>query len=250
MGWIDLYDKHERKINLEAFGLIGLKLAIPSPSYSVELETIEGMDGEVEISRRLLPRNLTATFWIKSADYEDSLKARNDLYGFLGNGQEYFVAESKNPGRRWKVRVGDWDPKRINSRVQEIEIPLIAKSGLSETIILADRKFKKSIFSFDNEGNRVIQMTNQAETEIEFRGESSRLTITNRSTGDVWRHEGSTTAGDTILLKGVRSFKNGASIFGATNKKLLSFAPGHNDIIIDGAGADFELTIRTRFYFL
>jgi hypothetical protein len=249
MGWIELYNKNGQQIDLDSLGLLGLKLGIPSPSYDVETESIEGMDGEVEIDLKLKPRNLTAFFWSKARDYEDSLYKRNEIYGLLGNGKEYYVEESKNTGKRWKVRVGDWDPNRLNSRIQEIEIPLIAKSGVSETATVQTRTFTSLLFRFKNEGNRAINMRNQNETEIMFSGASTGLTITNKTTGEQWKYNGNTTANDVLLLKGVRSLKNGSSIFGSTNKKLIGFAPGWNDFEITGA-TDFTIEIRTRFYFL
>lgn len=249
MGWIEIYDKNERKMNLETLGLLGLKLSVPSPSYTVEKEAVEGMDGEIEVSRRLNPRTLTGHFWSKSSDYRDSLEKRNALYGLLGNGEQYFVEESNNPGKRWKVKIGDWDPNRVNSRIQEIEVPMTADAGVSESVNLHEKYFSDTLFQFHNEGSKEINMRKQAVTEIEFRGPSTGLQLTNKTTGEVWKYTGSTTSNDVILIKGVRSFKNNISIFGQTNRKMLSFAPGWNEIEVSGS-TEFDLIIRTRFYYL
>lgn len=250
MGWIDLYDAEGGLINLDAFGLLGLRLDVPSPSYDTETETIEGMDGEIVIARKLNPRELTAVFWSKSSDYQESLKNRNKIYAYLGSGQEYYVGESNVAGLRWLVRVGEWNPQRINSKIQEIEIPLISKSGKSESNNVVERIFNTPSFRYKNEGDTRIDMRAQTETEIVFKGASNNLEITNITTGDVWKYNGSATANDVIVLKGVRSTKNDNSIFGQTNMRLISFAPGWNDLEVKGETGPFELTIRTRFYFL
>lgn len=109
-------------------------------------------------------------------------------------------------------------------------------------------KYNKN-FSFHNIGDEVIDLRAQSETEIEFNGVSNGLTIRNKTTGDTWSYSGSTTANDIVLLKGIRSTKNGESIFKDTNKKILTFAPGWNDIEVSGA-TDFALTLRTRFYYI
>lgn len=250
MGWIELYDKEGQLINLDAFGLLGLRLGIPSPSYEVETEMIEGVDGEIVISQKLKPRELSAVFWSKSSDYQESLKSRNRIYALLGNGGEYYVRESNVPGVRWLVRIGDWNPQRINSKIQEIEIPLIAKSGKSESANIIKRDYTDLSFGFFNDGSVPIDMRAQEDTEITFTGTSNGLSIKNLTTGDMWTYEGATTTTDVINLKGVRSLKNGQSIFGHTNKRLLSFAVGNNEIEVSGASGDFSLTISTRFYFL
>jgi len=86
--------------------------------------------------------------------------------------------------------------------------------------------------------------------KITFTGASSNLTITNQTTGDMWQYTGTTQAGDTITLDGVRSLKNGASIFGQTNRKLITLKSGWNDFAITGATGAFEISFDFRFYYL
>lgn len=250
MTWINLYNKDGQKINLKSLGLLGLRLGIPSPSYETESESAEGGSGEIVIEEKILPRELSAVFWIMSNSYKESLLDRNKAYAILGNGKEYYVEESNNPGRRWLARIGGWNPERINPRIQEFEIPMIAYTGLAESVNVISRSYSDISFNFHNEGDRIINMRHQTETELIFKGASDGLTITNLTTGDVWEYTESTAANDTILLKGVRSLKNGESIFGRTNKRLISLAAGNNELKITGNTGAFELTIRTRFYFL
>lgn len=250
MDWIKLYDENGREIDLPSIGLIGLKLSIPSPSYSRETQTIEGMDGEIVIDQQLNAKTLEAEFWSKSKSYDDSLRSRDALYGLLGNGRPFYVSESRQPGKWFRVRLDGWEPTRINSYFMSFTVPLYCASGKSETIRVEEKTFKTTAFDFKNDGTAAINMRQQADTEIEFRGASQNLRIRNKTTGEEWSYNGTSTAGNTILIKGVRSTKNGVSVFGSTNKKLVGFAPGWNSIEIEGATGDLEVTIRTRFYFL
>lgn len=230
--------------------LYGLRLHIPSPSYDMPTVNAEGRGGVIVLEKTLQPRSITAEFFTKSNSYIDSLKLRDELYALLGNGNQIYIAESHNPIKRWKVHVEGWSPDRIARKVFKFEIPLLAEMGVAESINVIEKRFINTSFTFRNEGSIVIDPRQQRETEITFKGVSNGLTIHNLTTGDVWTYNGSTVAEDVITLKSVRSLKNDVSIFGQTNKRLLTFAPGNNEIKISGTSGDFELTIRTRFYFL
>ena len=246
---LNLYDVNGNQINVESIGLFGLKLRVPAPSYTKVTETLD--DGRIIIlDKHLNPRSLVAEFMTKANNYKDSVRLRDDLYELLGQGSEIFIGEVDVPGKRWRVDLEDWEPERINRRVSKIDIPLFCASGVSESVNLIKKKYNSSAFLFKNEGNRLIDPRKQNETEITFKGASTNLTISNNTTGDVWRYNGSTTLSDIIKLKGVQAFKNDSSIFGQTNKKLLTIAVGNNDFTVSGASGDFELTISTRFYFL
>lgn len=246
---IGIYNENGKKISSSTLNLVGFKLIIPSPSYSVVEETLD--DGSViVIDKHLLPRNITARFYSKSDDYIDSLLSRDMLYEILSDGSEIYVSEEKNTGKRWKVHVDGWTPERANLRVKHFEIPMRAISGTAESVNIIKRKYDTKTFTFKNEGNVPINMRRQSETTIIFKGASNGLTIKNLTTSDIWKYNGLTTENDEIKLIGVRSLKNGQSIFGDTNHKMIDFAPGINKFEISGTIGDFELNITTRFYFL
>jgi len=168
----------------------------------------------------------------------------------IGNGQTFYVAEARQPTKRWKVYADGWLPERINVRTSIFDVPLFAESGTSESISAIEKSFNANNFSFKNEGNISIDPNVHSETEVEFTGSSTNLIIRNLTTGEEWSWTGITVDGDTILLKSVRSLKNGVSIFGQTNKKLITMDPGWNDFEIVGATGVFQIAIKTRFYFL
>jgi hypothetical protein len=247
---IKLFNSLGEEIDLSSLGLVGLKLNIPSPSYRVTSENIDGRAGETIIEKTLNSRSLTAEFFVKSLDYLGSLEVRDQLFEIFGNGQTLYISESYLPTRRWMVHADGWTPERINRTVSRFEIPLLAESGTAESVNLIEKTFSTLTFPFKNEGNVLVDPCIHSETEIEFKGASSNLVVRNLTTSDEWSWTGSTIIGDTILLKGVRSFKNDVSIFGQTNKKLITLVPDWNDFQIIGATGLFEINIRTRFYFL
>lgn len=247
MSNIILWDRKGDEIDLTQYGLYGLKLSIPAPSFSVEREMIEGRPGSILLDKSLDPRVLNAEFKVSSKDYVESLFTRDELYRLFSG--QFYIAESQQPWKRWFVDcLESWSPDRINGRTLTITLPLYCEKGLAESINLAEYRHTSN-FSLNNIGTETIDMRTQTETEIEFRGKSINPVIRNKTTGDEWSYTGTTTKSDVILLKGVRSTKNGQSIFKNTNKKILTFAPGWNDIEVIGS-TDYSVTIRTRFYYL
>ena len=246
---LNLYDIKGNKINMESIGLFGLKLRVPSPSHTTVTETLDN-GRTIILDKHLNSRQLVAEFMTLSNDYRDSLRLRDEIYELIGHGDEIFISDLNVPGKWWRVLVEEWTPEHASRRVSKVDLPLVCMSGLSESINFINKKYSSTSFNFKNGGNQLIDMTKQNETEITFKGASTNLTITNETTGDVWQYNGTTTELEIIKLKGVQAFKNDSSIFGQTNKKLLSFAVRNNEFTVSGASGEFELTISTRFYFL
>jgi hypothetical protein len=235
---------------MDTMGLLGLKLQIPSPSYKTLSQEVDGQSGIVITDRILQPRNLSAQFLTIANDYRDSLTLRNNLYRLLGNGTRFFIAETEIPNKRWRVYLDEWTPERQSTKVHTFDVPLVCERGCSESFNVIRREYTTSTFKFKNEGDLTIDPRIHSDTQIEFSGASTNLKIKNNTTGEEWSWTGTTTSGDVILLSGVRSFKNGTSIFGQTNKKLLTMTSGWNDLELVGATDPFTLTVRTRVYFL
>lgn len=245
---LNLYDLNGNKINIEAIGLYGIKLNIPSPSYSRDTQKIDG-GGMIVVDTVLNSRSLSAEFKTVANSYGDLLKQKTELFNLLGNGNEFYIEQIQQKGIVWKCYLDDWNPDVINTRVTTFSIPLTCLSGTSETLYLTNKKFTTSNFIFKNVG-LTIDPRIHAETTITFKGASNNLSIINKTTGDLWSYTGTTIDGDKIVLKGINSTLNGNSIVRNTNKKILTFTKGNNEIEISGATGSFELEISTRFYFL
>lgn len=247
---INIYDNLGRKIDTEALGLLGLRLQIPSPSYKTLSQDIDGRIGITITDRILQSRKLVAEFLTMAEDYRDSLSLRNTMYRLLGDEKYFFISESEMPDRRWKVYADEWTPERRSIKVHTFQIPLVCEGGFSESIRPIGRSYATSSFRFNNEGDLTIDPRVHSEMKIEFSGASSDLRIRNNTTGEEWSWTGTTISTDTISLTGIKSLKNGASIFGQTNKKLLTIVPGWNDIQLFGTSGSITVSVNTRFYYL
>lgn len=270
MSLIQVWDINGNAIDLSCYGLYGLGLYPSSPSFSVEREAVEGRAGAVTVRRDLEPRELMAEFRVEAADYVDSLFLRDELFQVFSD--NFYIGEMRQPGKRWFVELAEpWIPERINSKVNKIQLALTAERGMSESIgttlnpftfeeekwqvgqelISEDVKYihNTSNFKIFNSGHEKIDPT-IFPLKIIIKGTSSNLSIVNRTTGDTWQYFGSSTPNDRIELNGVRSLKNNVSIFGDTNRKLITIAPGWNNFEINGASGNFEISFDFRFYYL
>lgn len=247
---IDIYDSEGRKLDMDALGLLGLKLQVPSPSYNTNSQEIDGRGGITVMGRVLQSRDLSAQFLTMADNYKDSIQLRDRLYRLLGNGKPFYVSENETPTKRWKVYFDEWTPERQSVNVHTFEIPLLNESGFSESINKISKVYNSSSFRFNNAGDLTIDPRMHPEIQIKFSGPSTNLKIKNTTTGDEWSWTGVTSSSDTVLLSGIRSLKNGTSIFGQTNKKLLTIDPGWNSFQLTGVTGSYSLSIVTRFYFL
>jgi phage-related protein len=216
--------------------------------HLAETGELEGRDGVIPLGTNYGYRQLSATFYFEGHDVYDYYLILNEVHKIFSSKEPYYIIHKKEPIKRWRVQPKSvFVPEEIGN-IGLFEISFNSFLPYAESINKVEYKHTSN-FSFNNIGDVAIEMVEQTETEIEFVGTSDNLTIRNTTTGDEWRYNGTTTGNDVILLKGVRSTKNGVSIFGNTNKKLLTFAPGWNDIEIEGA-TDYSITIRTRFYYI
>ncbi|KAB2334255.1 phage tail domain-containing protein [Bacillus mesophilum] len=236
-------------VDLKAAGIYPLRLTVDSLTPRISTEIVEGMDGHIDLETTYEGRTMSASFFVESKYGVDYYQLRNLVYN-LFNGKSYFyIIDENDPSKRWKVKTSErYTVEKLSWIAGNFTVNLVSPSPYAESVSMPHYQFKDK-FSFYNNGDVVIDMRTQQDTEIEFRGVSEGLTISNQTTGDTWSYDGSTTADDVILLKGIRSTKNGTSIFGNTNKKLLTFAPQWNSVHITGS-TDFTLVFKTRFYFI
>jgi phage-related protein len=258
-------------IETEQYGIKLLTHSISSPSPRVITEEIEGRDGYIELGTTFDGRKIRASFFMYAFDKQDYPLLRNEVFRIFAT-KELFYFHEPNQKRRWLVRSNGFDIERLSPRGGKFEIELSSPSPYAESIGTTldpftfdaelwqigqgliesdDLKYVHNTASFRiyNAGDididpRVLPL------KITFVGASTNLTITNETTGDTWTYNGTTQATDTITLDGVRSLKNGASIFGQTNRKLITLKSGWNDFTVTGATGAFEISFDFRFYYL
>lgn len=239
-----------RSIDMYREGIWVEDVKIPAVVPEHYSESVEDMDGSVYFSTYLKERPITAFLQFEISDGTSITTYNRHLSGLFNPREQYYLVMDEDPSIRYGVRISNgYEIDELSWEDGKFEIEFIMFNPLRESINLVKKSFTISSFNFKNGGNQLIDMTKQAETEITFKGSSTNLTITNKTTGDVWKYNGNTTSLEIIKLKGVQAFKGSLSIFGQTNKKLITLAVGNNEFEVTGA-TDFELNISTRFYFL
>lgn len=270
MNLISLFDTAGNKIDVSKYGLTGSGLIIPSPSYREERDNAPGRPGDVLLGRDLEPRQLRAPFRVRAYDYEDALLVRDELYALFSKAM--YVGETKQPGKWWKVRmVEGFTPVRVSPSVFKIDVPLHCESGMAESFGTTGDALTWDVdkwqwgmglspdeFDYEKTTNRFIIYNAGTETVnprfmpliISLKGVATSLVeIINHTTGETFRYNGVLNASNTLSVNGVRPLLDGLSTLRKTNRKLITLAPGANDIEVKGVAVE-RIFFDFRFYYL
>jgi phage-related protein len=263
-----IVDLHEDK-NL---WVSSFRILSPSPEHITE--TVTGRHGSIRHGTTLKERKITSKISVEAVDYIDFDLFRDELFRIFNPLKEFYIIRDLQPGKRMKVSVAsEFDIDYLTLEDGEFDIDFVIHSVFLESIgaTLDDFSFDSELWQFGqgliaDDGLQYIHtdatfsIYNAGDIEIDprdfpleitFTGASNNLGITNLTTGDYWEYQGTTNAGDTILLDRVKAFKNGTSILGNTNRKQLRLAPaGWNEFVVSGAVSPFEIKFNFRFYYL
>ena len=270
---ITFLDSKGNKYNLKNWhGIQCLDFSIDSPSPRRETEQVSGKDGLITTSITLDGRTGRASFYIEAVDSLDYVLQRNRLFQLFNGKEQFFIVDSREPGKRWLAQTAQsYSPDKLSRRSGRVEINFTSDSPYLESVgrTLDDRTFDKEVWQLGQGlGSEDYQYTHSTssfeiynagdididprdinlELLITFKGESSNLQIENETTGDVWKYSGSTTSSDIITLDGVQALKNGLSIFADTNYQLINLAPGINNFRVVGSN-NFTISFKFRFYY-
>ena len=267
---INLWNKNGSRVNLAKYGLIGRRLVIPSPSYTVTEENVEGRPGSIPIGKRLNPRPLTAIFIVEAHDYPDVLLLRDELYQLFSD--DFYIGEVDQPGKRWLVEcVDQWEPERLNVNTNDIQLPLIARSGmamsvgtsltplewdvdkwqLGQGLPFGEYSFEHSsnTFTIYNAGTEIVDPRHK-ELKIRIKGTAPKyVELKNVTTGDIYRYDGILQPSDELVIDRIRSTRNSLSVFRNTNKKLITLAPGPNEFVLQGITVE-RISFDFPFYYV
>lgn len=258
------------KINLEDIGLVPLKFIIDSPSPRHNFEIVEGRSGHLDMGTTLDGRTMRVECLLKAKDMYDYSLLTNEVFKIFNALTEFYLIHAYEPKKRWKVKTAQsYTPERLNIRNGIFTIDFISPSPYAESygttldpftftgekwqvgqgLISEDLKYvhNTNTFSIYN-GSDIDLDPREFHLKIKYQGASNNLTIKNLTTGDEWKYNGSSGANDTILLDGVRSLKNSLTIFGQTNRKLITLKQGWNDFTLTGTSGSFLISFDFRFY--
>lgn len=255
----------------------GIKLRdflVSAPTPQHQTAEVIGSDGLQDLGTTYGPRKIHCSCSFRSIDRAEFTLLRDEIFQLFDSKEPFFITENRQPGKRWKVKV-DSDYAIDQSHLVGIfELDLIAFSPYAESVVSTceepidtdsenwqsigaglnleeDMQYEhtESSFRIWNGGNRTIDPREHM-LVITFTGASDDLLIRNKTTGDVWQYNGTTSATDQIVLDGVKNLKNSFSILGQTNFGLISLSTGWNEIEIIGAIGAFTISFDVRFLFL
>ena len=244
-----------------------------SVEHRTETQQLPGADGLIHVETTYGARRLVGTFFFDSRDIYDYYLILNEIYKLFASKKPFYLTHSeREPGKRWLLQAQNtYTPEKIG-HVGTFEIEFLSYSPFSESVGTTQDDFTfdselwmigmglqaedytythtTNDFVIHNPGDREI---NPRETplviEVTANEAGTGMTITNNTTGDEWSYTGTINPGDVIKLDGIKSYRNGLSIFRDTNRKLITLAEGENDITISGL-TDFEVSFDFRFYYL
>lgn len=232
-------------------------------SFSRTLEKVDGRRGLIETSTMIESRKINAIIQIGGYDAVDFDMTRDAIYALFNPVDEFYIVRDLQPGKRYKVKVSnltgvEYDDGSLEDGEFEVEFEMFQPfaESIGTSLQLQNAKewdiglwqwaqgidgdmayqfeFNTNNFIVKNFGNVPID-PRENEFEITIKATAtSFLEIKNITTGDIYRFNGSLGNGDTLILKGIQTFKNGVSAFGKTNKKLLSLAVGDNNFTVSG----------------
>jgi hypothetical protein len=257
--------------NLVDYGIKTLDFQVDAPSPRVNSEIIDGRDGYVDLGAEYDAREMRGSFFMTSADGMDFALLRNEVFRIFAGREQFYVIDSREPGKRWLVRSNGYSVEQIIATKGRFEVDFTGASTYAESIgttldpMTFDTELWQigqgiidegltyshttSTFRIYNPGDTAVNPRQQP-LVITYAGASTNLKIKNATTGEEWAYTGTTTGSDTVKLDGIRSIKNGLSIFRNTNRKVISLAPGWNDFVITGASGSFTVSFDFRFYYL
>lgn len=242
------------------------------PSLEVEHSTAT-IDGHMDIitQTRFKRRTIRVDFMLKSYDTFDYYLLRDGINALFAIHKSFYIIFKREPYKRYKVRLAEQFEVLPQKRLGQFTITFVMVDLYAEsTASTSDTKewdidkwtwngliswdddlqymFDSNTFTVANLGSVEIDPRYCA-LDITVKGVfSSYVTITNTTTGDVYTFNGALTASDTLVLTGVKSLKNGVSVFKNTNKKLITLAVGNNNFTVEG-GTVTSIAFDFRFLF-
>jgi Phage tail protein len=258
--------------SLADYGIKTLDFAVEALTPRTITEEIEGRDGLIELGTTYDARKIRASFYFRAYDGPDFPLLRNEIFRMFASRESFYVTDDREPGKRWLVKSDGFSVEQLMANKGRFDAEFTALSPFAESIGTTldpftfdeelwqigqclttedDMLYTHSTSSFRifNAGDIAID-PRVLPLKITFTGASTNLKITNTTTGDMWQYTGTTQTGDTITLDGVRSLKNGASIFASTNRKLITIVPGWNNFTITGTSGSFTVSFDFRFYYI
>lgn len=232
-------------------------------SFIRKIHRVDGRSGLIETGVDIEARKIEAVIQIEGYDAIDFDYMRDKVQSIFNPFDEFYIIRDLQPGKRYKVKVDNLSEIAFEESSLEdgsFNVDFIMLMPFAESIgtsiqlqnakewdadlwqwsqgIDGDKIYRyehdNNNFSINNFGDIKIDPCEHALEIVIKATAANHLQITNHTTGDVYRYNAPLIATDTLLLKNIKTFKNGISVFGNTNKRLISLESGENDFSVSG----------------
>lgn len=251
------------KKDIQDYNLKRLFHRIPSLDVNHVIESVEGR-GSLVVGTQYQQRVITATLLYIVQDIYGYYLLRDELNALFARDEPFYIIFKREHWKRYKVRLAQQLEMEPNQHMNSFDISFRMNDLFAESVGTSldlqnhgewdadlwgfgsgidydtqyNYTFNTNNFVVKNIGNQAID-PRQATLEITLKGNfSSYVQIKNNTTGDVYRFNNPLSSTDTLRLSGIRTLKNSLSAFKHTNHKLLTLAPGDNQITVEGGTVD------------
>lgn len=278
---------YDKQMNLIPFpdGVKPLDIFISSISKERVSDNIEGVHGSINKGFIYSERSIELELLLRACDTQDYRLVRDAVYAMFSKGDEKYIAEEYQPGKRYLITVDEqFIPERIpnnqrfaNAKVncRPANLPFsesagttqdIQKNGVSSDGVLwgagmglisddSDESLKYThespLFRIYNAGDESIHpfMQDLKITVSNVVGSTAFFELKNKTNDTVFKTNEAVTNAQKIVLDGPNVTSNGLQYLRKTNKGFIELEPGWNDFSVSGA-TNAKIEFDFRFYYL
>lgn len=235
-----------------------------------------GIDGSIFNSSVFSKSTVNVNFRLIFADSYDLKLAKHDIYQLFVTKELIRIRTNSEPAKVKFVRTGNFDitPQKQGAMGVVFTIPFENPSGYLYSLYNSDvaKTYEQEAwqlgmnlpngqdlqYNFVNQSQfRVYNASDimvdpyfqRHELKIIIKHSGGAFGIENKTTGDLYRFNGSMDSNDTLMIDGINTYKNNALADNQTNYSYLTLAAGWNDIRIIGA-TDLDITFSFPFIYL
>lgn len=218
---------------------------------------IKGTDGVIAGASNFAPFDLQLRFVFTGTDIHDYHLQKHKLRQIIYQREPYYVWHPDMPGKKYAVLPSSTEIEDIYSRNGEITIKFSVIKGYSESLRETDKfslssgewQFETGVLSVDDikykHNSTGFKIYNGSTDTIDphirhkFRvliniDAPKGFTLTNNTTGDVFKYNKAIKKKQTLILNGVHPTIDNQRVGSNTNWQWITLAPGFNEIEITG----------------
>ena len=258
------------RFDVADYGLKRLFHRIPSADISHSFSTVDGRS-DILTETKINNRTIEVEFLYMSYDIYDYYLLRDELNALFMRAEPFYIIFKREPYKRWLVKTAGQFEIPPHPNMQSFTVEFITLNEYAESVATTttlkewdvnkwgwngsidwemDLRYSHSGNSFIiyNLGNETIDpRKHQLIITVKATSEYG-VEIRNTTNNERYRYTGNLNETDNLILDGIRSTKNGLSVFRETNHGLITLTPGPNQFLVS-AQTLHDITFDFRFLY-